>query len=92
MFNETAEQKQKRYKEWAQSERWQIESGGCNHTSWAQKDISIGGQLIAVIEPVVRLSNDDDPYYVQTFRTRNELEEFIAELRKDADEAWGEKK
>jgi hypothetical protein len=92
MSNETEEQKQIRYRSWAEQQRWEIESGGCTHTSWAQKDISIGGQLMFVIEPVVRLSNDDDSYYVQTFRTRDELEEFIAELCKDADEAWGKKK
>ena len=90
MNKETEEQKQARYKEWADHELSQIKSSGCSHTSWAQKEISIGGQLMHNIAPVVRLSNDDDSYYVQTFRTRDELEAFINKLRKDANEAWGE--
>jgi len=64
---------------------------GCSHDVWAQKDISIGGEVLTTIDPVVRIANDDDPFYVQTFATRDELERFISELRKAADEAWGEK-
>ena len=64
---------------------------GCSHDVWVQKDISYDGEVLATIDPVVRIANDDDPFYVQTFATRDELESFISELRKAADEAWGEK-
>jgi hypothetical protein len=64
---------------------------GCTHDVWAQKDISIGGEVLATIDPVVRIANDDDSFYVQTFTTRDEVEKFISEIRQAADEAWGEK-
>ena len=38
--------------------------------------------------PVVILTNDEDSYYCQTFKTREELDVFIAELVAAADSAW----
>jgi hypothetical protein len=51
------------------------------HEAWVDR----GGELA-----VVKLANIDDGYYVQVFRTRAELEEFIAGLRAVVDEAWPE--
>jgi hypothetical protein len=36
----------------------------------------------------VFLSNDEDSFYTQEFRNREELEVFIQQLRAVADEAW----
>lgn len=54
-------------------------SGGCTHSVWAT---SVAG--ITVVE----MANDDDPHFVQTFRSREELESFIDELDRAASEAW----
>ena len=64
---------------------------GCSHDVWVQKDIRIGDEVLATINPVVRIANDDDSFYVQTFTTKDELEKFISKLRQAADEAWGKK-
>ena len=88
---ETEEQKQARYKAWADRQLAEIEDGGCGHDVWALHDLSIGGQLMHKINPVVQMANDDDSYYCQTFKTRAEIDSFIAELQKCADEAWGSK-
>ena len=90
-MNETEEQKQKRYKEWADDRLAEIDYGGCNHNVWVLHDLSIGGQLMHKINPVVQMANDDDGWYCQTFKTRAEVDAFIAELQKCADEAWGAK-
>jgi hypothetical protein len=34
------------------------------------------------------MANDADSYYVQTFRSRAEVDALIAELAKNRDEAW----
>ena len=38
--------------------------------------------------PVVEMSNDDDPYYTQTFRTPEEVDELINELRVAKEICW----
>jgi hypothetical protein len=48
---------------------------GVPHTPWAK-------------DGKVFLSNDEDSYYIQEFRHREELEVFIQQLRATADEAW----
>ena len=48
---------------------------GTPHTPWAK-------------DGKVFLANDEDGYYTQEFRNREELETFIQELRATADEAW----
>ena len=89
-MNETENQKRARYQSFLQQEMHGLKHG-CSHDVWAQKDISIGGEVLTTINPVVRIANDDDSFYVQTFTTRDEVEKFISELRQAADEAWGEK-
>lgn len=37
---------------------------------------------------VVWLTNDNDSHYTESFKTRKELEEFIAKLRACADACW----
>lgn len=39
--------------------------------------------------PSVGLCNEDDSFYTQYFNSRQEIEAFIDELKKAADEAWG---
>jgi hypothetical protein len=48
---------------------------GSPHTSWAE-------------EGKVFLANEEDPYYTEEFRSREELEVFIQQLRATADKAW----
>jgi hypothetical protein len=45
------------------------------HSAWVQ-------------DGVVKMANNDDPHYVETFKTREEVECFIAYLLLKADEAW----
>jgi len=45
------------------------------HTPWAK-------------DGKVFLSNDEDSFYTQEFRNREELEAFIQQLRATAKEAW----
>jgi hypothetical protein len=89
-MNETENQKRARHQSFLKRELHDLKCG-CSHDVWAQKDISIGGEVLATIDPVVRIANDDDSFYVQTFTTRDEVEKFISEIRQAADEAWGEK-
>lgn len=37
---------------------------------------------------IVWLANDNDSHYTQSFKTREELEAFIAKLQACADECW----
>jgi hypothetical protein len=48
---------------------------GSPHTAWAK-------------DGKVFLANEEDPYYTEEFRNREELEAFIKQLRATADEAW----
>ena len=89
-MNETENQKRARHQSFLKRELHDLKCG-CLHDVWAQKDISIGGEVLATIDPVVRIANDDDSFYVQTFTTRDEVEKFISKIRQAADEAWGEK-
>jgi hypothetical protein len=43
---------------------------------------------IAVHEGFVTLSNNDDGFYTQYFNNREEVEQFIAELREAMDNIW----
>lgn len=49
--------------------------GNCTHTAWAKN-----GRVF--------LSNDDDPYYQQDFKSREELQAFVDHLWRIADEVW----
>lgn len=40
---------------------------------------------------IVWLTNDNDSHYTESFKTREELEAFIAKLRACADECWPSK-
>lgn len=60
---------------------------GCTHNVFVKKTIGLIG-MEEEIEPVVQLVNDDDDYYVQTFKNRKEVEEFVYKLRKASNEAW----
>ena len=48
---------------------------GSPHTAWAE-------------DGKVFLANEEDSYYTEEFRSREELEVFIQQLRATADEAW----
>lgn len=67
-----------------------IRRGGYDHELWVQK--SIGGygneNLGPVDPPVVGMANSSDGFYCQWFQNREQVEEFIAQLRAAADEAW----
>ncbi len=41
-----------------------------------------------VKDGVVEMANNDDPYYTEVFRSRKEVERFVAYLLSKADEAW----
>jgi hypothetical protein len=45
------------------------------HSAWVQ-------------DGVVKMANNEDPHYVEVFRTREEVERFIAYLLLKANEAW----
>jgi hypothetical protein len=47
----------------------------CKHSAWAE-------------DGVLKMANNDDGYYVETFKSHQELEQFIAYLRLQANEAW----
>ena len=53
-------------------------AGSCMHGFWVSKG-------------AVFLANDDDSFYITEFNTREEIENFIAQARKLADEAFGPK-
>ena len=66
--------------------------GNCTHEVFALKYASCG----AVSKPLpvgmtgaVQINNNDDCHYVEYFRSRDELNEFIAKLNEAADSAWG---
>jgi hypothetical protein len=48
---------------------------GSPHTAWAK-------------DGKVFLANEEDSYYTEEFRSREEMEVFIQQLRATADEAW----
>ena len=48
----------------------------CTHGAWVE-------------DGFVRFSNDDDDYYVQVFKTPEELNDFIKHLIETGIEAWG---
>jgi len=50
-------------------------AGVCKHEAWAQ-------------DGKVMLANDQDESYVQEFASRADLDAFIVELLRAADEAW----
>jgi len=51
------------------------DGGHCQHTAWVKN-----GRVF--------LSNDDDSYYEQDFKNREELQKFVDHLWSVADEAW----
>ena len=61
----------------ALSEEWleARENAMCKHSAWAE-------------DGVLKMANNDDGYYVETFASRKELEQFITYLRLQAGEAW----
>ncbi len=48
----------------------------CKHSAWAE-------------DGVLKMANNDDGHYVETFKSRQDLEQFITYLRLVAEEAWG---
>jgi hypothetical protein len=73
-----------------QGQLQEIANGGCSHLVYIRTHVGLEGHpnLLEKIAPVVEMANDGDPFYSQVFRNREELEEFIAELRSACDEAW----
>lgn len=55
------------------------DGGNCLHTAWVQN-----GRVF--------LSNDDDAYYQQDFKSREALQKFVDHLWSVADQAWPETK
>lgn len=39
--------------------------------------------------PVLKMANDDDSFYIQTFSGWNEVEQFIEKMRAEAEKAFG---
>ena len=39
--------------------------------------------------PALKMANDDDGFYIQTFRDRGEVESFIEKMRAEAAKAFG---
>ncbi len=70
-----------------ESELEQKRRGGVSHAPWADKYIMLKG-VKRGHEPFVALNNDDDGYYTQYFKSRQEVEAFIKEMQDAADEAW----
>jgi hypothetical protein len=66
-----------------------IESGGTPHDVWVTKELGLPHMKMA-IWPVVEMANDDDGYYIQSFRSWRELNEFIFKLYSSGIEAWGQ--
>ena len=46
--------------------------------------------IVSTYQGFVELYNDDDSYYTQKFSTRQEVEDFISELRAEMDKVWPE--
>jgi hypothetical protein len=59
----------------ASSKKHDPKGGNCTHTAWVKN-----GRVF--------LSNDDDGYYQQDFKNREELQAFVDHLWQIADEAW----
>ena len=64
-----------------------INDGGCAHGVWVTSSVGLPDMEIPV-GPVVEMANDDDGYYVQVFRSRSELDEFVSRLLAAANAAW----
>ena len=46
--------------------------------------------IVSSDQGFIELYNDDDSFYTQKFSTRQEVEDFISELRAEMDEVWPE--
>ena len=53
-----------------------------------QRENHMDKHSVWVQDGVVKMANNDDPHYVEVFKTREEVELFIAYLLSKADEAW----
>ena len=84
---ETPEQKMARHNMIKNREMLLIEKGGVSHDVWVTRHVGLAG-MKEPVSPTVQIANDEDGWYVQAFRTRRELEAFIAELRDCANDAW----
>ncbi len=60
---------------------------GYKHTVWL--DASGGIHEPGVVHQGVAMANNDDDFYYCLFESREEVEDFIAELRAAADQKWG---
>ena len=52
---------------------------GVNHEFWVEAGNS----------PALKMANDDDPYYIQTFSSWEDVERFIEKMRAEAEKAFG---
>ena len=85
-MSETEEQIIKRKTEYAISVNFcAMRGGNCKHETFIYE----GVYGVNLEKPVIALCNNDDSYYIQYFRTKEELGEFIAELQKLSNELWG---
>ena len=88
MAIETEEQKIKRQTEYALARNEEaLRGGNCKHEAF----IYSGYRGIDLDNPVIGLCNDDDSYYMQFFRSKQELDEFIDTLQKISEQLWGNK-
>jgi 2,4-dienoyl-CoA reductase-like NADH-dependent reductase (Old Yellow Enzyme family) len=67
----------------------EVRQEGVEHEVFVEKEIWLTGYRIDLTKPVVRMTNTQDDHYVQNFRSKEEVEEFIQKLRNAAEEAWG---
>ena len=54
----------------------------------AEREADLEKHSAWVEDGVVKLANNDDGYYTETFKTRDEVELFVGYLLEKANEAW----
>ena len=58
-------------------------------TEWLeQRETHMEKHSAWVQDGVVQMSNNNDPYYTKAFKSRKEVERFVAYLLQKSDEAW----
>lgn len=85
-MKETPEEFEQRNQYVIEQEMRDIEHG-VSHEVWIVNAVGLEGHTKPV-DPVVQMANHDDGHYVQTFKSREEINEFIATLERQRDEVW----
>lgn len=88
---ETAEERQQRNLRVMDDELCKMEHGNITHEVWVQNTIGLPGMEIQ-IDPVVRIANSEDGFYVQTFKCPEDVDRLIQALESAKLQAWPEHK